>query len=170
VADLLECLIQIKGLRETTRRLVRAVREGPATPGDSDRPARRSVDLDRLLADERGFADFLTATVPRGGGPLMPCGWVPVPHPAPDLVRDSETGPGPDAGHDAAAFMVLRSTNLDLLDRCSAQDLARKGDYPGRGSTAVADLVAIMLARDTEALGACRAWNSARADPLNLDP
>jgi hypothetical protein len=43
-----------------------------------------------------------------------------------------------------------------MLDRCTAADLAGVVAWSGRPSTSVADLVAIMLANDTEALGELR--------------
>lgn len=60
----------------------------------------------------------------------------------------------PDAGQ--AGFVASRGANLAMLDRCTAAELAGFVAWPGRPSTTVADLVAIMLANDTEALGELR--------------
>jgi hypothetical protein len=72
---------------------------------------------------------------------------------------------GGDAGEARRAFAALRQANLALLERCTASQLAAEVDWPGRRSTTVADLVAIMLAHDTEALGHLR---GRRASPIPL--
>jgi hypothetical protein len=50
-------------------------------------------------------------------------------------------------------FLASRQETLSILDHCSATDLCRTAVFPGRGPTSVADLVAVMLAHDTEAQG-----------------
>jgi hypothetical protein len=49
-----------------------------------------------------------------------------------------------------------------MLDRCTAAQLSGLVDWPGRPSTTVADLVAIMLAHDTALLAVLRQRGSKR--------
>jgi len=59
----------------------------------------------------------------------------------------------------------LRRANLAMLDGCRAAQLSGLVEWQGRPSTTVADLVAIMLAHDAEALGHLR---GRRASPIPL--
>jgi len=61
---------------------------------------------------------------------------------------------GPTSPMDA--FRRMRQANLAVLEACSADALGRRVDWPGRPGTSVADLVAIMLAHDTERIGEIR--------------
>jgi len=54
-------------------------------------------------------------------------------------------------------FSAARAAIAACLDRCSAEQLNRTGLEPARGPMTVADLVAVMLAHDTDCLGAIRA-------------
>jgi hypothetical protein len=124
MADLLECLIQIKALWETIDKAARL-----AAPGGVD------AWWGALADAERRYAATLRAA-------------------APALRRDS---PPPPAGvSERDEFVRLRRANLALLGRCTAAQLAGPVDWPGRRGTTVADLVAIMLAADTVALGELR--------------
>ena len=60
---------------------------------------------------------------------------------------------GANAAAGCGEFVAMRRANLAMLDRCTAAELAGVVAWPGRPSTTVADVVAIMLAYDTEALG-----------------
>jgi hypothetical protein len=122
VADLLECLIQLKALEHSVVRLERFVAASPAA-------ARLRVDavLDRLLDDERAYAM---------------------------AVRADEPAPPADASADRLErFSAARRATLAALQRCSAEELGCMVDWPGRPGTSAADLVAIMLAHDTERIG-----------------
>jgi hypothetical protein len=130
MADLLECVIQIKALREPLAAIPEMV-PGPI-------PARNLPEMgpdtmpglwERMADAERRYALALGA----------------------DIVHSGENAPAARAD-----FAALRRANLAKLDRCTAPDLASFVEWPGRPSTTVADLVAIMLAHDTEVLGAVR--------------
>jgi len=133
MADLLECLIQIKALGEAlTERGLRSER----APTDRDCAAA----WERLADAERRYADALEAV----------------------LADDRRSDTPPDASEAARAmFARLRRANLTVLERCTASQLAGLVDWPGRPTTTVADLVAIMLANDIDLLGELRQRHSA---------
>jgi hypothetical protein len=122
MADLLECLIQIKALGETLERISRLA------GGTSAR-----APLERLAEAERRYARALGV----------------------EAGTAVETIAARDAASDAPPeeFVALRHANLAALGRCTAIQLGSPVEWPGRRSTTVADLVAIMLASDTEMLG-----------------
>jgi hypothetical protein len=124
MADLLECLIQIKALRETLHRLTGL----PTT-------ATRAGSWGQLAETERRYAGALGTAIAGG-------------------AEADRSGDVPAAERDR--FVTWRRANLAMLDRCTAAELAGFVAWPGRPSTTVADLVAIMLANDTEALGELR--------------
>ncbi len=149
MADLLECLLQIKGLRETADRvaaLAANVDEARWTrPGGAGRPS--AADLLRKMAE---------IEVVHGA-------WLRVmlasPHPSLPAVENSTQSviaPGGSALEWAERFLAHRRANLALLDHCSATDLARTAVHPTRRVISMADLVAMMLAGDTEWLGEIR--------------
>lgn len=125
MADLLECLIQIKALTHSIARLERLVAEAPAE-------TQRTVAalLEGLSEAERAYArDGLGVAVEdAAGGPASPMD----------------------------AFRAARQANLAVLEACSAEALGRRVEWPGRPGTSIADLVAIMLAHDTERIGEIR--------------
>lgn len=123
MADLLECLIQIAALRDALEMVTdRACAGIPPGLGPV------TVSWPRLADAERRFAAALGAA---GAGTASSCG-------------------GPEGAR--RAFVALRRANLARLDGCTAAQLGGLVTWPGRPSTTVADLVAIMLANDTEAL------------------
>jgi hypothetical protein len=130
MADLLECLIQIKALGETLGRITRLAggAEGSAWWEPLAEAERRYA---KALGTEAGMRPESTAA---GGGTAA--------------LRE--------------AFIARRHANLAALNRCTAAQLAGRIDWPGRRATTVADLVAIMLASDTELLGAWRQSSSGR--------
>jgi len=132
MADLLECLIQIKALREALGLGTRAI-DGGTSPEMG--PGTISEVWQRMAEAERRYAMALGTAIAGGAEPA----------PADD---------GPGANRDR--FVTWRRANLAMLDRCTAADLAGFVAWPGRPSPTVADLVAIMLANDTEALGELR--------------
>jgi hypothetical protein len=122
MADLLECLIQIKALGHSIARLERFIAAAPAA-------AHPHVDavMDRLIEAEHAYARTLIRRDPacdRGGS-------------TPKLRR----------------FSALRHEVLTVLHGYSAEGLGQPVAWPGRPRTSVADLVAIMLAHDTERIG-----------------
>lgn len=125
MADLLECLIQIKALRDTLERVASLSGSAPAAPADLG-VWKRMADAERSYAAALGTAAGETS--PSGG------------------VSDEAR----------RVFVALRHVNLSALERCTASQLAGPILWPGRRSTTVADLVAIMLAHDTENLGGRR--------------
>ena len=130
MADLLECLIQVKALRETLVLAETGTAEKAPVPV-----------WQRLAEAERRYALAL-----EGVGPLRP-----------KLTPSAQAPAG-----SLAEFVRLRRANLAMLDGYRAAQLSGLVDWPGRPSTTVADLVAIMLANDTEVLGE---WRRARANP-----
>jgi hypothetical protein len=132
MADLLECLIQIKALRHTLTRVETAglSASGPVST------ERGSVTLDsvwqRMADAERRFAAAL------------------------DTAGAGIGSSGEAAGDTRRVFVALRLSNLARLDGCTAAQLGGSVEWPGRPAMTVADLVAIMLAHDTEALGDLR--------------
>jgi hypothetical protein len=122
VADLLECVIQIKALENSIERLGRFVAAAPA-----DVRAQVEALVGRLAAAERVYA--------RAG-----------------LGLEGEDGPLPPAPA-LDAFVAERRANLRILEACTADQLGGLAPWPGRPGTTVADLVAIMLANDTDMIG-----------------
>lgn len=145
MANLLECVIQIKGLADTPRRLLEA-----ANRVSEDRwylhPAPgvwAPIEVLAHLADlELVYGARLRAMLT-------------LDHP---LLQQVDGGQLASRAHDvdwplAVAldrFRRRRKETVELLDGCSAEDLGRCGFHPSRGSMTVADLVAVMLAHDTD--------------------
>lgn len=138
MADLLECLIQIKGVADTPRRLT--ARLASSLRGGRERLACSVVA--RLAAAEARFASCLGLMLAADGAalPSIEIG-------ASDLDADRPLG---DLLEE---FGRRRRQVVDLLERCTAADLNRTGFEPSRGPMTVADLVAVMLAHDTDQLG-----------------
>lgn len=138
MADLLECLIQIKGVADTPRRLATRVR---ALTGSGRDDILREVAARLALAEAR-FNSCLTLMLAHDRPAL----------PSLDLssLDVDPTRPLSDWLQD---FGWRRQQVVQALDRCSAEDLGRIGFEPSRGSMTVADLVALMLAHDTDQLG-----------------
>lgn len=138
MADLLECLIQIKALGEAL----------DTATGTRSVAGRISAEMDdaavwrRMLEAERRYAEALGAGT--GVRPVMPA-----------------EEPGTAAAREE--FAERRRTHLAMLSHCSAAQLGGSVEWPGRPATTVADIVAIMLANDTEALGELR---RARRQPV----
>jgi hypothetical protein len=140
---LLECLIQIKGVADTPRRLAVRVAgmDGQTIPHvDSDRRAREVAA--RMAAAELVFGDCLSRmlTAERPELPALPSG-------------HAATDGSCSAAEAQKLFAARRADTVCVLDRCSAEQLNRIGLEPFRGPMTVADLVAVMLAHDTDSLG-----------------
>jgi hypothetical protein len=143
VADLLECLIQVKGVSDTPRRLaVRAadVCANASSPADAERRVREVAG--QLAAAEVVYRDCLSMmlTVERPALPALPGTRA---APAAELSAEEAR----------AVFAARRADTVQVLEQCSAAQLNRIGIEPARGPMTVADLVALMLAHDTDALG-----------------
>jgi hypothetical protein len=151
VADLLECLVQISALRETVKRLEALVRRFPLalwvvrTPAD-----RRSAaeELSALSEAELLWGVRLRAILATDR-PLLP-GFDPEALVARPAFGDRD----PEVV--LSRFRTRREESLELLGRCSAADLERRGRLPEGGEPSIADAVAIMLAADTERFGRIR--------------
>ncbi len=149
MADLLECLIQIKGLADTPRRLAQRAAAFDASPSSQAEATPGVVDVARrLIAAEFQFRRSLSLMLTRDQPALE------------TLPGDAAAGtalPGAVPGDSfdvwQRAFAAERAETLRVLDACSADQLNRKGIDPLRGPMTVADLVASMLAHDTDRLG-----------------
>lgn len=149
MADLLECLIQIKGVADTPRRLALRLDAARRLSGPAG-AARGALVAQRMAAAEECFGRCLSLMLAQDR-PSLPA--------LPKAVADeaetgSQAGTGEldDAGWQAE-FRVRRSATVAVLERCSAEQLGRTGLAPSRGPLTVADLVALMLAHDTDCLG-----------------
>ncbi len=144
MADLLECLLQIKGLHGTIERLDAL---GAATAPDRWNEQACAI-LSSLAEMEIVYGAairlMLTEVEPR--------------LPAADRTALSTLGARQQCTPQRAfeRFAVRRRDNLDLLDNCTAEDLSRIGHHPSRRAMTLADLIAVMLAGDVEAVGEIR--------------
>ena len=151
MADLLECVIQIKGLAETAPRV--AAMCGQA--GEDRWRARPSpgvwapIEVLGHLADlELVYGARLRAMLSVDEPPLQKVG----------PARLAERARYLDWPLPAAVerFERRRRENLELLETCTAEDLGRTGIHPSRGRITVADMVAGMLAHDADHVGQIR--------------
>ena len=149
MADLLECLIQIKGVADTPRRLalrLEAARRLSGTAG-ADRGA---LVAHRMAVAEECFGRCLSLMLTQDC-PSLPRLPKAVEEEA-EAGRQAGTRESDDTGVQAR-FRARREATVAVLDRCSAEQLGRLGLAPSRGLLTVADLVALMLAHDTDCLG-----------------
>jgi hypothetical protein len=154
MADLLECLLQVRALAETPGRLADLVRRAPVERWvlrpESGAPApvellgrmvevelRETARLGAILASDRPFLAEVDSVNPAVPG-----------------FRDKELASRPDMVLER--FRVRRSCTLALLDDCTVDDFTRVGIHPSRGETTVADMVALLLARDLDLVGQIR--------------
>jgi uncharacterized damage-inducible protein DinB len=151
MADLLECLLQIKALRETPDRIAALLQGAPAGAW-AHRPAENvwaPVEVLAHLAELElvyGVRLRLMLTSER-----------------PSLPRFDQDALATRAHHIAwqpalalERFRVRRNESLEVLDGCNAEELERTGVHPTRGEMTVADMVALMLAHDTDHVGQIR--------------
>lgn len=138
MADLLECLIQMKGVADTPRRLASRVR-ACVERGDEERA--REV-ASRLAMAEARFGSCLSLMLSQERPSL----------PSLDL-SSLDVDPARVLADCLQDFGWRRHQAVDALERCTAEDLNRIGFEPSRGPMTVADLVALMLAHDTDQLG-----------------
>jgi hypothetical protein len=157
MADLLECLLQIKGLHGTIDRLAALVSSAPrGVPPQThvgSRAAPRAqltvVDLLARLAELEIVHGTAIRLVLTGDRPALP---------AVDEAALLSLGQRRRWSlHEAFdRFAARRRDNLELLDGCSADDLSRLGVHPLRRTMTLADLIAVMLASDVEHVGEIR--------------
>jgi hypothetical protein len=151
VADLLECVIQMKGLAESAGRLVRMARDA-AEPRWRVRPSPgvwAPIEVLGHLGDfEVIVGARLRAMLTLDEPPLQQI----------DGARLAERARYIDwpLARALERFERRRRENLELLETCSAEDLGRRGVHPPRGRLTVADVVAVVLAHDTDHLGQIR--------------
>jgi hypothetical protein len=151
MADLLECLLQLKGLRETADR-VSALASGV----DGRRWTEAPADGGPCAADL--LAQMVQIEIVHGGWlRLMLASTRPVLAASDDrALLEIGRRQGWDVTRALDRFLAYRRDNLDLLDGCSAADFSRTGLHATRREMTVADLVALMMAGDTERVGEIR--------------
>lgn len=151
MADLLECLLQIKALHETPRRLREAAERASAAAWNV-RPAPgvwTPLEVAAHLADlELVFGVRLRQILTVDRPFLQPLD--------PDALAVRAGYAGWPLAVALERFARRRAETLELLDGCSAIDLERPGLHPRRGTMTVADTVALMLAHDIDHLGQIR--------------
>lgn len=140
MADLLECLIQIKGLAETPARLASRA-HAAAERGDLEQALRVAG---CMCSSDRWLAECLRLTIGNGERSA----------PAQEPRDDGRPGHGSHASLQARLgdFERHRRGVVQLLEGCTADDLGRTGVLPSGRTVTVADLVALTLARDTDQL------------------
>ncbi len=151
MADLLEALLQIKALAETPARVTELLHSTDADRWTlRRRPAEWApVEVLAHLADTELLFGLRVRLILSASRPSLPvleqhalaerAGYLSWP-PAMALNR----------------FCVRREETIELLASCSAEDLERVGLHPVRREITLADLVAIMLAHDTDHVGQMR--------------
>ena len=151
MADLLECLAQIGALAETAPRLA-------ALAGAADEARWHVRPEAAVWAPVEGLAhsadvELLIGVRLRamltGDEPALPA----LDQEALAALADYVHWPVAVA---LARFTTRRHDTLELLRRCSAAQLERRGRHPQRGLITVADQVAIVLAHDTAHVGQIR--------------
>jgi len=151
MADLLECLLQIKGLRDTANRLsVLASRIDPDRWSRAEETGRPSAaELLARLADLENLYGTWLRLIVGADRPILPV----IDEQALGVLARFRAWSPTDA---LDRFLRRREDNLELLDRSSAPDLARVGTHPVRRDLTVADVVATMLASDFERIAEIR--------------
>ena len=151
MADLLECLAQIRALAETAPRLEALV----GTAADSRWHVRPGGSVWAPVEVLAHLADLELIYAARLRAMLT------IDEPALQIVDQEALAQR--AGYIdwpvAVAldrFRARRRDTLELLRSCSAAELERRGRHPRRGVITVADQVAIMLAHDTSHVGQIR--------------
>jgi uncharacterized damage-inducible protein DinB len=158
MADLLEALVQIKALAETPPRVAALLRR--AAPEAWTRRPRpgvwAAVEVLAHLADTELFYGTRVRLVVTGDRPFL--------QPFEGAILAERAGyiSWPPAVA-FERFRTRRAETLELLSGCSATELERVGVHPARGEISVADLVALMLAHDTDHVGQIR-------ERLGLEP
>jgi hypothetical protein len=151
MADVLEALMQIKALAETPPRLAGLLRS--AAPEAWTRRPRPGVwapvEVLAHLADSELFYGTRVRLVLTGDRPFLQ------PFEGAILAECAGYISWPPAVA-FERFRTRRAETLELLSSCSAVEIGRVGVHPLRGEMSVADLVALMLAHDTDHVGQIR--------------
>jgi len=144
VTGLYECLVQIRALRDTAQRLTGFVPAGPETA-----VASAVTELLRRRAQlELTHGEWLALLLGTGVPAL------------------AEVEPDETAVAAVDAFLAAREANLALLERLGAGELEQTGVLPDGRPAAVTDVVAMMVAADTDAVAELRdAPRSSTNDP-----
>ncbi len=151
MADLLECLVQIKALAETPRRLhdLAQSAEPAAWLHKPNAATWAPIEVLAHLADaELFFATRLRLMLTADRPTLEALDQQALATRSNYLAWPLEQALG--------RFTQRRESNLELLHTCNAADLERVGVHRRRGVITVADLVALMLAHDTAHAGQIR--------------
>jgi uncharacterized damage-inducible protein DinB len=151
MADLLECLVQIRALAETPRRLHHLARhaEPAAWPRKPDAGTWAPIEVLAHLADAELFFATRLRLMLTAERPTLEA------YDQEALAARSNYLAWP-LQQALERFTQRRESNLELLSTCSAADLERVGLHRQRGPITVADLVALMLAHDTAHTGQIR--------------
>lgn len=151
MADLLECLIQIKALAETPSRIEKLISDSnqdawTIRPNEkqwagveivahlTDCELLFAVRLRSFLTQDRPILAMFNPEVLAGRALYL--NWM--------LSQTSDR------------FRRRRSETIELLSSCTAEELAKVGVHPRRGEMTLADMVAVMLAHDTDHIGQIR--------------
>ena len=167
VADLLEALLQIKALAETPARAARLLHStDPSRWTVRHRPDEWApVEILAHLADTELVFGLGVRLVLSSERPLLP-----VFEQAVLAERASYISWAPASA--LGRFRTRRGETVELLASCSAAQLERVGLHPVRKVVSLADLVAIMLAHDTDHIGQIRerlgSGHSPEASPIKL--
>src|SRR5512136_2177978 len=151
MADLLEALVQIKALAETPPRVAALLRRA-AQEAWARRPRPgvwAPVEVLAHLADTELFYGTRVRLVLTGDRPFLQ------PFEGATLAERAGYISWPPAAA-FERFRTRRAETLELLSSCSATELERVGVHQVRGEITVADLVALMLAHDTDHVGQIR--------------
>jgi len=140
MADLLECVIQIKALADTPRRLGLRVVEARRRAGIDVGPVLRG-----LLAHEAWLHDSIAAGLAADDPGVRA-------EPAFDPASGAAGAPADSPDALMARFASLRAAIVQRLDSLSAAQLSATVRVAGRGRTTIADLVALTLAHDTDSI------------------
>ncbi len=151
MADLLEALLQIKALADTPARAAALVRTtDPARWAVRRAPGEWApVEVLAHLADAEIVFGLRVRLILTSERPALP---------ALDqrtLAERAAYLSWPTAVA-LERFRLRRAETVELLASCSASELGRVGVHPRRREVSVADLVAIMLAHDTDHLAQMR--------------
>lgn len=151
MADLLECLLQLKALAETPGRFA-ALAEQAERSHWYRRPAPgvwAPVEVLAHLADAELFWGTRLRLVLTAEQPVFTTF-----DQAALAVRANYLGWPVETA--LQRFTARRHDNLELLESCNAAELGRRGLYPRRGAMTIADIVALLLAHDIDHLGQAR--------------
>jgi len=142
MADLLECVIQIKALADTPRRLALRLRESHAREAFDAGPVLRGLLVYESWLQSAIEAGRSATDAEVGAEPVFEatCDVAPASTESPEIL--------------IARFASLRAVTVQRLDSYTAAQLSSTVLVAGRGRTTVADLVALALAHDTDSIAA----------------